>query len=72
MFGAAKNLLNGVVHQRLQPQLFNLVYLGIVRVGRVVLIVIIEPEQGKDLIDCLNPGFRGGLSLGLSLPMRCR
>lgn len=73
--GAAQHLLHRVVSQGLQPQLLDLLELLGVRVGGVVLVVIIQPKQGKDLIEGLNVGVRnraapfGPLP---SLPRRCR
>jgi len=34
--------------------------------------VVIQSEQGEDLVDSLYMGFRGGLAGGFSLPTRCR
>jgi hypothetical protein len=48
--------------------------LELLRIGerRVVLVVVVQPEQGEDLVNGLNVGFRGGLAGGVSLPTRCR
>ena len=72
VLGAFQDLLHRVVRQRFQPQLLDLLELLRVWKGRVILIVVIQSEQGEDLVDGLYMGFRGGLAGGVSLPTRCR
>ncbi len=73
--GAAQDLLHRVFSEGLQPQLLDLLELLAVRVGGVVLVVIIEPEQGEDLVDGLDVSL-GGLAAAFSPlvipPRRCR
>ena len=72
VLGALENLLYRVVRQRVQPQFLDLLELLRVGKGGVVLVVIVQPEQGENLVDRLYPGFQGGPALGPSLPRRCR
>ena len=69
---ALEDLLHRVVRQRLQPELLDLLQLLRVRVGCVVLVVVVEAEQGEDLVDRLDVGLRGGLPGSVSPPRRCR
>ena len=68
--GALENLLHGVDGQGVQPQFLDLLELTRVGKGGVVLVVIIQPEQGKYLVDRLDQliRWRGGLTW----PRRCR
>ena len=70
--GALQNLLHRVVGQGIQPQLFDLLELLRIGKGGVVLIVVIQPEQGEDLVNCLYMGFCRQPAAGFSLPTRCR
>ena len=72
VLGAIEDLRYRIVRQRIQPQLLDLLELFGVGEGGVVLVVVVQPEQGEDLVDRLNPGFRGRLALAPSLPRRCR
>ncbi len=72
VLGALENLLYRVVRQRVQPQFLDLLELLRVGKGGVVLVVIVQPEQGENLVDRLYPGFLGGPAFGPSLPRRCR
>ena len=67
---AFQNLLNGEVRQCLQPELLDLIELLGVRVGRVILIVVVQPEQGEDLVDRLRMG-RPVRRRWFTLPRRC-
>ena len=71
MLGAAQDLLHREVAQCVQPQLLDLVDLGLVGIGGVVLVVVVEAEQGKHLVDRLGVALAGG-SVFLSLPSWCR
>ena len=72
--GAAQDLFHRVVAQRVQPQLFDLLELLGIRVGRIILVVVVQSEQGKDLVDGLYACFRCGAAVAAlsSLPRRCR
>ncbi len=72
MLGALEYLLYGVICQRVQPQFLDLLELLCVGEGSVVLVVVVQPEQGENLVDRLYPGFGGGPAPGASLPRRCR
>lgn len=74
VLGAAKNLLHGVLRQRVQPQLLDLLQLFRVGVRRVVLVVVVQAEQGEDLVDGFDMplGRLRRALLGLSLPRTCR
>lgn len=53
--------------QSFQPQLFGLVEQFRIAEGGVILIVIVDTEQGKDLIDYINPLRRCiDISMGIS------
>ena len=65
-------LLYGVVCQGLQPQFLDLLELLCIRVGGVILVVVIEAEQGKDLVDRLNMRLRALPAAWLSRPSWCR
>ncbi len=69
--GALENLLNGQFCQGVQPQLLDLLELGLVRVGGVILIVVVQAKQGEDLVDGLNVALIGG-PLCVSSPSWCR
>ena len=68
----AQNLLNRVIRQRFQPELLDLLELLGVGVRRVVLVVVVQPEQGENLIDRLDVAIAGGSAAGVSRPRRCR
>lgn len=72
VLGALEYLFDGVVRQCVQPQFLDLLELLRVGEGGVVLVVIVQPEQGKNLVDRLYPGFLVGPAFGPSLPRRCR
>ncbi len=76
VLGTLEYLLDGVVGKGVQPELLDLLELLGVRVGRVVLVVVVQPEQGEYLVDRLDPRFlRGPVFIalfGASLPRRCR
>ena len=72
VFRALENLLHGVVRERFQPQFFDLFQLFRIREGCIVLIVIVQAKQGKDLIDRLDMGFCRQGATWLILPRRCR
>ena len=69
VFGPLEDLFHRVVGQRLQPELLDLFELLTVRVGGIVLVVVVQPEQRKDLVNGLDMRFQRGL---FSLPRRCR
>lgn len=68
---AAQNLLDRQLRQRVQPQLLDLIELLGIRVGGVILVVVIEPEQGEDLVDRLDAGVAVARS-ALTRPRTCR
>lgn len=74
VLGALEHLLYRVVGQRLQPQFLDLLELLGVRVGGVVLVVVIQAKQGKNLVDRLYAGLcvRFAPAVLFSLPRRCR
>lgn len=63
-------VLHRVIGQGVQPEFLDLLdLLGIGKCG-VVLVVVIQSEQGKDLVDGLD--MRRGVTVAtISLPMRC-
>lgn len=83
---AAQDLLHRQIRQRVQPELLDLVELPRIRVGGVVLVVVVEAEQGEDLVDRLYAGAvltgavlagavqTGAVQTGAGLipPRRCR
>ena len=71
MFGPLEDLLNRQLGEGIQPQLLDLLELGLVRVGGVILVVVIQPKQGKDLVDGLYVALVGRL-LRVSSPSWCR
>lgn len=70
--GAAQDLLNRIVRKGFQPQFLDLLELFGVGVGRVILVVVVQPEQGKNLVDGFDMGIAGGPTAGISRPRRCR
>ncbi len=72
MAGAAQNLFNRIVRKGFQPQLLDLLELLGVGVGRVILVVVVQPKQGKDLVDGFDMGVAGRPTAGISRPRRCR
>jgi hypothetical protein len=70
MFSALEDLFHGKVCQGFQPELLDLVELLGIRKGCVILIVVVQPKQGEDLIDRLGMGcaIRRG---GVIWPRRC-
>ncbi len=70
--GALENMFHRIVRERLQPQFLDLAQLLCIREGGVVLVVVVQPEQGEYLVDrfdmrlCRLPAAR------FTLPMRCR
>lgn len=79
MLGAFQDLLYRVIRQCLKPQLLDLVELFAIGVRSVVLVVVVEAKEGKNLIDRLDMffarfmlprGMAGGVFF--SLPRRCR
>ena len=74
VLGPLEYLLSGVVRHRIQPQFFDLLELLCIRVGRIILVVVVQSEQGKDLVDGLYACFRRGAAIAAlsSLPRRCR
>ena len=71
VLGALENLFYREICQGIQPQLLDLVELAGIRVGGVVLVVIVQTEQGKDLVDGINVAF-SCLAPALSWPSWCR
>lgn len=59
------------LRQRFEPKLFRLPKLLGITKGRVVLVVIVQPEEGEDLVDGLDQRAIG-LGTGFSLPRKCR
>lgn len=49
--GAFENVLHGIVRKRLQPQFLDLPELLRVRKGGVVLVMVVQPEQGEYLVE---------------------
>ncbi len=70
--GAAQDLLDRIVREGFQPQLLDLFELFGVGVGRVILVVVVQPEQGKDLVDGFDMAIAGRPAAGVSRPRRCR
>jgi hypothetical protein len=69
--GTAQDLLHGIIKEGFKPQLLDLVDLAIVRVGSVILVVIVQPEQGKHLVEGVDMALgRFGFS-GVSPPSWC-
>ncbi|RLQ22248.1 hypothetical protein DWB85_08135 [Seongchinamella sediminis] len=71
VFGALEDLFHREIRQRFQPKFLDLLELAGVRVGGVVLVVVVEAKQGKDLVDGLDVAFTGRAFL-LSSPSWCR
>ncbi len=72
VLGPSQYLLHRVIRQRFQPQFLYLLELLGVGKGGVVLVVVIQTKQGKDLVDGIDVVTRRGLMLAVSLPRRCR
>lgn len=70
--GAAQNLLDRVVGEGFEPQFLDLLELLCLCVGGIVLVVVIQPEQGKYLVYRLYMGIGRNPATLLSLPRRCR
>lgn len=70
--GAAQDLLYRVIREGLQPQFLDLLELLRLRVGGVILVVVIQPEQGKYLVDRLYMCIGCSPATRFSLPRRCR
>lgn len=72
--GPLKDLRGGVVAQGFKPEFFDLPQLLRLAEGRVVLVVVIETKQRKDLINGLDQGgvLAASLSAAFSRPRRCR
>ncbi len=70
--GTLENLFHRVVAERLQPQFLDLLQLFCIRVGGVVLVVVIQAEQGEYLVDRLDQFCRGSGPGRFSLPRRYR
>ena len=74
---ALENLFYGVIRERVEPEFLDLLdLLGVWKSG-VVLVVVVQPEQGENLVDGLYAGLLGRLAppcggLAPSLPRRCR
>ena len=65
-FRCFEDRLGGKVTDFIQPEFFCQVFrLGVVTKGRVILIVVVNLEQRKNLIDCINQfgAGRGWFSL---------
>ena len=69
--GAVQDLRDGILAQRFQPQLLDLLELLAVRVGGKVLVVVVQAEEGEDLVDRLDQRRRRWLRT-LIPPRRCR
>ena len=76
VLGALQDLLYRVIGQRIKPQFLDLFQLLRIRISRVILVVVVQPEQGEHLVDCLDTGFRGHFASparsGVTPPRRCR
>ena len=72
VFCPLQYLLHRVICQRVQPQLLDLINLLRIGIGRVVLVVIVQAKQGKDLVDSLYMRLGSRSAAALSLPRRCR
>lgn len=70
--GTLENMFYRVVRQRLQPQLLDLVELLCTRVGRVILVVVVQAKQRKNLVQRFDMRLCCWLAPVLSLPTRCR
>lgn len=71
VFGTLEDLLHWQFGQRIQPQFLDLLQLALIGISGVVLVVVIQAEQGENLVD----GFYVTVSRrlpGLSLPSWCR
>lgn len=71
VLGAFENLLHWQFCQCVQPQLLDLLELGLVGVGGVILVMVIQPKQGEDLVNGLDVTFIRGLPC-VSWPSWCR
>ena len=72
VFCPLEYLLHRVICQRVQPQLLDLIDLLRIGIGGVVLVVIVQPEQGKDLVDGLYMRLGSRSAATFSLPRKCR
>ena len=54
VLGPLENLLDRDLRQSIKPQPLDLNQLCFIGVSGVILVVIIQAEQGKDLIKCLD------------------
>ena len=71
MFCALENLFHRIICQRFKPKFLDLFQLLGIGVRRVVLVVVIEPEQREDLVDGLDVGIAGARVRPLSRPRMC-
>ncbi len=70
--GTFENMFYGIVRERLQPQFFNLAQLLGIREGSVILIVVVQPEQGKYLVERIDMRLGRQPAARLTLPRTCR
>jgi len=70
--GALENMFHRIVRERFQPQFLDLAQLLCVREGGVVLVVVVQPEQGEYLVDCFDMRLCRLPAARFTLPMRCR
>lgn len=68
--GTQKDLLHRVIRQRFQPEFLDLAELRGIGESRVVLVVVVQPEQGEYLIDGLDARV-AVLALPIIPPRRC-
>lgn len=72
MPGALEDVFHRIIRQGLQPQFLDLPELFGIREGGVVLVVVVQPEQGEDLVQCFDVGLARLGAPRFSLPRRCR
>jgi hypothetical protein len=69
MASSPKNGVGLIITQGIEPQPFNVVDLLDVGIRSVVLIVVVQTKQRKNLIDSLNSVFATSV---VNLPSWCR
>ena len=72
--GPAQNLFHRVLTEGVEPELLDLTQLLGIRVGGIILVVVVQSEQGEDLVDRLDMrGVRAGaFRRAFTLPRMCR
>ena len=70
--GAFEDMFHRVVRERLQPQFLDLPQLLRVRERGVVLVVVVEPEQGEYLVQSFDMPLGSQAAVTVTRPRRCR